>query len=272
MNHATQAFGWPGGWACGLSDTGVVRLANEDNFLIDQETGLLIVADGMGGHANGARASAEAIDAVQQYLRSASEESVTGAAGRLGDADPDATWPNATMPAVATLFHAIEAANQRVFGANIAQGFEEGTGMGTTLVGIWHSAASNVLLGFHVGDSRLYRLRAGSLAQLTRDHSLYQQAIDAGVTANLPRRNVLIRAIGPFAEVTPDVRKLSAEPGDLFMLCSDGVHGVVPDASIAAVLQQAVNGELAPACAALLQLAIDHGSNDNATVIISRYP
>jgi protein phosphatase len=270
MNSAQYPARWSDGHAFGLSDKGVVRRANEDNFLIDEALGLLVVADGMGGHADGALASAQAIEALREHLVG-SANIIPGVGTAVSPhLDPDETWPSATMPALSTMFDAIDAANRRVYGLNAERGVEPGTGMGTTLVGLWHNPATGNVLCFHVGDSRLYRWRRGVLEQITHDHSAWQAAVDAGEVDNLPPRNMLMRAIGPHAQVTPDVRLLPTQGGDVFLLCSDGVHGVVPEQVIGDVMAQSSLGELDACCAALLQLAVDHGSADNATVILAR--
>ena len=124
--------------------------------------------------------------------------------------------------------------------------------------------------GFHVGDSRLYRLRDGALTQLTRDHSFYQAALDAGAVDSLPKRNVLLQAIGPNPSVVPEVQPLEIHPGDTYVLCSDGIHGVLDDHSIAAALQEHLGEGPESACRALLHLAFANGSRDNATVVLAR--
>ncbi len=166
------------------------------------------------------------------------------------------------------LYQAIEQVNQDVFALNREHGFQNGGGMGTTLVGLWCLSAYGPLIGFHVGDSRLYRLRGQRLTLLTRDHSLYQAALDAGALENLPKRNILLQAIGPHSEVAPDVQPLDVAPGDLFMLCSDGVHGALELHEIEEGLLQHLPEGPAAACEALLQLAFNHGSTDNATVVL----
>jgi protein phosphatase len=258
----------PLGTAFGLTDVGLVRQSNEDNFLIDQELGLVVVADGMGGHDGGEIASASAIIAVRDHIRSfLAASDAAGATARPGY-DPDATWSDRTMPAVMTLFDAVELANARLHAKNRADLYGEGCGMGTTLTGIWQYLERGRLVVFHVGDSRLYRYRDGKLAMLTRDQTLYQQAIDAGQVDNLPAGNLLLQAIGPSAVVKPDVRSHLYQAGDLYLLCTDGLHGKVPHAAIEGIIRHARADSLQQSCSALIALAKQHGSRDNITALL----
>ena len=121
---------------------------------------------------------------------------------------------------------------------------------------------------FHVGDSRLYRQRGGLLEQLTRDQTLYQQALEAGMVENLPARNLLLQAVGPSPRVTPEVRSLQVTAGDVLMLCSDGLHGSVPHGEIETQLTIVTADTLEPACARLIGLAKEYGGRDNITVML----
>ena len=211
--------------AYGATDTGTVRTSNEDNFLIDADLGLAMVADGMGGHAAGEVASAGVLNALRDYL---TEHGDLSAGGDMMAADPDATWSDPAMRGVGIVHDAIEFANRSLYQRNKDNDCDDGGGMGTTLTGIWRAPGQAPLILFHVGDSRLYRLRGGQLEQLTRDQTMYQQAVDAGLFDNLPPRNMLLQAMGPSPAVAPEVRSQVVQPGDLLMLCSDGLHGSVP--------------------------------------------
>jgi len=260
------------GWACGITDRGVVRSRNEDNYVIDEDLGLLVVADGMGGHAGGDVASAEALDALRVHLRAAvMPPPATTAVDEEDDEnkDSDRTHPDSALPALSTLYQAIETVNQHVFVINQHKGYQADGGMGTTLVGLWCLSDQGPLLAFHVGDSRLYRLRGGHLTQLTRDHSLYQAALDAGAVDNLPKRNILLQAIGPSAEIRPEVQSLDIQPGDRYLLCSDGVHGPLELHDIEEALRSSLVEGPNAACHALLRLAFSRGSTDNATVVLA---
>lgn len=267
MTSRTGIHRLPAMLAAGVTDTGPVRRHNEDNFLLDDALGLAMVADGMGGHAAGEVASAGVLAALHDYL--------AGQAGALrvtgGDttqrADPDATWPDPAGSAVRLLHTAVAHANACLYEQNRARGRADGEGMGTTLTGFWQPAGSLQLVMFHVGDSRLYRLRDGVLEQLSRDQTLYQQALESGMFDTLPARNVLLQAVGPSPTIVPEVRAHLVLPGDLLMLCSDGLHGSVPHAELETLLTGA--GALDAQCARLVDLAYRYGVRDNITVVLA---
>jgi len=253
--------------AAGATDIGPVRRGNEDNFLLDEALGLAAVADGMGGHAAGEVASAGALSALRDYLaRHAGALRIPSGDTTLR-ADPDATWPDPARGAVRLLQAAIAHANASLYQQNRARGRADGDGMGTTLTGFWHPAGSVQLVMFHVGDSRLYRLRGGILEQLSRDQTLYQQALESGMFDTLPARNVLLQAVGPSPSIVPEVRAHLVLPGDLLMLCSDGLHGSVPHGEMEGVLAGA--GALDAACARLVDMAYHYGGRDNITVVLA---
>jgi protein phosphatase len=268
------------GLAFGLTDTGTVRQSNEDNFLIEPDLGLVAVADGMGGHEGGALASSSALAALAHYIRAAgsvdgSDDTVPNFKASAFDpaqADPDATWTDDTMRAMITLHDAVEYANQRVYQANLANRRGDGSGMGTTLTGMWQPAQGGPVFVFHVGDSRLYRWRAGRLEQVTRDQTMYQQALDAGLQRNLPARNLLLQALGPCAEIRPELLTQPVAPGDLYLLCSDGLYGACSDSRIAALLARAAGDGLASCCEQLVEAAKQDGSRDNITVVLVHCP
>ncbi|MES2016701.1 MAG: protein phosphatase 2C domain-containing protein [Pseudomonadota bacterium] len=246
------------GPAFGMTDTGTVRSSNEDNFLIDPALGLLAVADGMGGHEAGEVASSDALISMAHFIRTRAEATDEG----------DGRWRDSSHDAMITLNDALEFANQRMYQTNIENQRADGGGMGTTLTGLWQPMAGAPALVFHVGDSRLYRLRAGNLMQLTRDQTLYQKAIESGATHNLPPRNLLLQALGPSCGIHPELQIRPVAPGDLYLLCSDGLHGAMPDEDIAAVMGEAQADDLGASCAQLIDMAKSHGSRDNITVLL----
>lgn len=251
----------PMGVAFGISDTGTVRSSNQDNLLIVPELGLLAVADGMGGHQGGEVASAEALRLLADYL----------AAHRL-QGDPDATWTGPAAAARDLLQHALLEVNAKLYAANNAAGQPDGMGMGTTLTGLWQPAPESPLLAFHIGDSRLYRYRDGQLAQLTRDQTMYQQALDMGAAEPLPPKNLLLQAMGPSPGVQPEVQAYTALPGDLYLLCTDGLHGPCSPGAIAAALSVARADSLHTVCASLVDMAKHDGSRDNITALLLHIP
>jgi serine/threonine protein phosphatase PrpC len=255
------------GSAYGITDVGLVRRSNEDNFIIDTETGLVAVADGMGGHDGGEIASYTVLSALRDAIAAAMRAPAPLSAPPATH-DPDATWRDQHMPAVLAVHQAVEYANAQVYAANVRAENTEGGGMGTTLTGFWHVRKGGPLIVFHVGDSRLYRMRNGELSLLTRDQTMYQQALEEGMSDNLPPRNLLLQAIGPQEEVVADVKACTPEPGDLYLLCSDGLYGNMPHAAMAVVLEGASAQTLDLCCTTLVDLAKAHGSRDNITALL----
>lgn len=258
------------GLAFGMTDTGLVRTSNEDNFLIDPRLGLVALADGMGGHEAGEVASADALTSVAQFLRATMTAKGDPDVLHFKPSHPD-TCPPGTDPASAalhTLHNAVEFANQRMYQVNLSNRRGDGGGMGTTLTGVWQPEAGAPMLAFHVGDSRLYRYRDGQLIQLTHDQTLYQQAVDDGVLDDLPPRNLLLQALGPSFEVEPELHVLDVAPGELLMLCSDGLYGASTDEQIAAVLANVSAENLDTSCAELIEGAKRDGSRDNITCVL----
>ncbi|MUI16476.1 SpoIIE family protein phosphatase [Massilia dura] len=254
------------GVAFGMTDVGMVRVSNQDNFHIAPELGLLAVADGMGGHAGGEIASADAITLLCGFIAAASARD--GAFDPA--ADPDATWAGATTKAMVTVHDAVAFANARIYEANVARNRADGMGMGTTLTGMWQPAPHGPAFIFHVGDSRLYCWRGGKLEQLTRDQTLYQQALDVGAPGPLPPRNLLLQAIGPTAAVDPQLTARVLAPGDVYLLCSDGLYGDSDEAAIAAIVSRARDDNLDACCAELVAMARRDGGRDNITALLLR--
>jgi PPM family protein phosphatase len=247
--------------AHGATHPGKVRTLNEDVFHCDPAGGLLAVADGMGGHKAGEVASSLAIETVHTFVRLTRE-------------DDKFTWPfgfdSRLSYAANCLVTAMRLANRRVFKA--ADSRDEYTGMGTTLTVVLVSG--DTLTWASVGDSRLYLLRGGRLERLTTDDSWVARlqaevpAVDRSSIAAHPMRNVLTKVVGAAAdlEVTAAERPLAV--GDLLLLCSDGLHGLVPDEAIAPLLAA---GTVEQAAAQLIQRALERGGSDNVTVVLGRY-
>jgi protein phosphatase len=249
MNSSTNDAPQCATFVASLSDVGRVRSVNEDGFdsLVRTDgTRLLVVADGMGGHRGGAVASREAIAAI-------------GAS--FADARPA---PDAST----FLSRAITEANARVF--SLARQDPELAGMGTTVVALLFDPAGRATVA-HVGDSRCYRLRHRRLEPLTQDHSVVAEMLQRGVltpeeAAYHPRRNEILRSVGVLRDVQVEVAPVDVAVGDWFLLCSDGLCGVVSDAEIEEVLVAAASPE--DAVAALVDLANECGGPDNVTVQI----
>lgn len=238
--------------AQGGSDPGQVREENQDVFAIREDIGVALLADGMGGTRAGGMAAELAVDAALEHLTGASKRE------RL---NPDA------------LSAAVKQANDRVIGTSNA--ISSYRGMGTTLVA---TALIDERRGYiaHVGDSRAYRFRGGELQQITKDHSLVQEWVDAGVISaaearNAPNRNVITRAIGADRSVQVDVTEIDLAADDLLLMCSDGLSGMLTDDQIAFALQTAtVETEqgLAQTATDLIAAANRAGGTDNITVVL----
>lgn len=233
------------------TDVGRVRSGNEDSFYADGNDyrGLFMVADGMGGHAAGEVASRMAVDTV--------------AADLAGLTDLESA---SALEAVAV---ALRHANQLVFERSRAE--RDKLGMGST-ASVLVLNDDRFIIG-HLGDSRIYLLRDGTLVQLTHDHSVVQEQVDAGlITPDEARRsrqsNVITRCIGMGSDVEPDVLDGEVKQGDVFMLASDGLTGMVDDRR----LQQLLSARAAPArlVDALIAEANARGGVDNITVVVVR--
>ena len=223
------------------TDVGKVRANNQDAPIVSEELRLYGVADGMGGHKGGEVASTSARDDLLRELEG-------------------------KTPSVAALSGAIEEVNRQIY--HQQEHDDALTGMGTTLSVLWMS--DNFVYIGHVGDSRVYLLRDGEFKQMTLDHSLVEQLVREGVLTeeeaqNHPMRNIITRAIGTDESVEVDVVVEERRKGDLWLACSDGLHGLVDDRQMRDALRQ-----YAPEKAAdvLLKAALDAGGRDNVTLVI----
>jgi len=239
----------------GLSDVGNVRQYNEDSIAIDADLGVAALADGMGGHRAGEVASRVAVDVLLRAMRSRWH--------RLRSADRQ-------HRPLLVVDGSINQANRAIYQAAQAQPAYQGMGTTLALTFFYDNA---VVLG-HIGDSRIYRLRDASLNLLTRDDSLLREQIDLGlVSAEDARqshnRSLVTRALGIAPEVAPHLRADTALPGDVFVLCSDGLSDLVDDADIELIVES-LQSNLALAAQLLVQAAKDNGGYDNVSVILAR--
>ncbi len=265
--------------AVGRSNVGCVRPLNEDSFHIDSGTGLLILADGMGGHDAGEVASAhvvlEVTERVRQFMDTSPDllpEERGGAVGDLeGDLQEQATLDDLPNPVLMVVREALLAVNADLNRINRERGHAEDSGMGSTVVGLWSPPKTAHPVVFHVGDSRLYLYQGGRLQQRTRDHSLYQQWLSFGGKGMPPPQNILLQAIGPSRIVTPDVQFLPVSAGDTVLLCSDGLTGMVTEEAIQGVLSELTSDNLDSLCDRLITMARDGGGRDNVTVILGHF-
>lgn len=241
------------------TDPGLVRPHNEDAVFADAGLGLAILADGMGGYNAGEVASGMACTLLATNF-SRFIPTCTGRSDAAGDPDFAAHH----------LVSEVTAANLAIF--NAAQGQPQYAGMGTTLVAAWFY--DNRVHVAHVGDSRLYRLRRNRFEQLTRDHSLLQEQLDNGmITVEEARfsqnRNLVTRALGVEPGVEVEVHAHDVMPGDILLLCSDGLTDMVEDEEISLTLQT-LGGNLELAAEQLIHVANDNGGRDNVSVILIR--
>ena len=247
--------------AAGRSDVGLLREHNEDSFALLHGHGLFVVADGMGGHRAGEVASLLATTTVTAFFDSTMRE--------------DATWPFHYDPALSVeenrLVTSIKVANRSIYeeGARAS----ERRGMGTTFVGLLLARQTGRVFVGHVGDSRCYRVRGGEITLLTQDHSLVNEYIrtmpdlPAAQRDELPR-NVITRALGMHDVVLVDVLAEATREDDIYVLCSDGLSGMITDAELLDVVTTHEDPEVA--CRALIALANDHGGEDNITAVVLR--
>lgn len=248
--------------AAGLSHVGRKRDHNEDNYLLLPEQNLFVVADGMGGHGFGEVASKIAVDEMDDFFR------------MTGD-DEDRTWPFKMDKSRSydenRVIVGIRCANGRILEKSKSD--PKYGKMGTTMVCTYYSNGT-AYIGW-AGDSRCYRYRGGELHQLSEDHSLLNDLIRKGSLtqdqiANFPHKNVIVRALGQTSDLVPDVVKDDPEEDDVFLLCSDGLSGMVPDPKIQDFLDRDV-GNLEKACGTLIDAANAAGGVDNITAVLMRF-
>jgi serine/threonine protein phosphatase PrpC len=246
--------------ASAWTDPGPVRENNEDSFLIEEEPGLFIVADGMGGHAAGEVASRLAVETIRELLQG-------------GGVDPDETRLERAVHDYddglrERLRYAMNQASARI--RREAAANPHWAGMGTTAaVLLVEGEQAHVA---HVGDSRIYLWRDGRLSRLTRDHTVVQAEIDAGrltpaMARKVRHRNFLTQSVGYHGPVEPETATRPTEPGDIFLLCSDGVTDPLDDDAIARIFEDTDPQSLAET---FVQEALQAGGEDNITAVVVR--
>src|SRR5947207_6341321 len=245
--------------AAGVSDVGLQREHNEDSFIVLKEYDLFVVADGMGGHRAGDVASKLATETISEFFKST--------------ANDDVTWPfhfdTNLSEEENRLLTGIRVANRQIFERSTRS--REYHGMGTTVVGAMFSPRKNRMFIGHVGDSRCYRVRGGLIQLLTRDHSLVNDYLLAmpdltdEQRSELPK-NVITRALGMQDQVVVDLQHDDPIPGDVYVLCSDGLSGMIPDDEILRIIGGAAN--ISEACNRLIEKANEHGGEDNITAVL----
>ena len=248
------------------SDVGMKRDHNEDNFLVYAEQNLSVICDGMGGHAAGEVASAIAVQEVKEFFDFTSK-------------DEDATWPFKGEKQKTydenRLVTSIKLANSRIIEAS--EGDVHKKNMGTTAVAVHfveRNGSGPKALVAHVGDSRVYLMRGSKLQRITIDHSLVEEYLRMGkITAeeavNFPQKNIILRALGQQRSIEVELNVYQPEPGDIFMLCSDGLSGMVTDEALEEILIKAPN--LEAAATQLIDTANANGGIDNVTVVLAQF-
>lgn len=245
--------------AAGLTDVGLQREHNEDSLCLLPEHQLFIVADGMGGHRAGDVASKMATHAMASFFKATEGE--------------DSTWPFSFDPHLSVdenrLVTSIKVANRKIFEASVKH--REVHGMGTTVVSALFSKVRGRMYLAHVGDSRAYRLREGQLSQLTRDHSLVNDYLHLVPDMTEEQReelpkNVITRALGIQESVVVDLVPDEPQPHDVYVLCSDGLSGMITDEEIARIVTEA-GDDMEAATRTLIEAANANGGEDNVTVV-----
>jgi protein phosphatase len=240
------------------------RKLNEDNFLVDPETRLFAVCDGMGGHNAGEVASKMAIEALDSFVQRSHREK-------------EITWPyglDANLSFAGNrLKTAIKLANRKVFRA--ADNREDYTGMGTTIVAALVNEEEKTLTVGSAGDSRCYVFQNGELKQLTRDDSWVSAAWAEGILSadeieRHPLKNVITKAVGAKESIEIDVVEHKLTSGDVILICSDGLHSMINDDAIRSVLAEHV-ASLEAAAGKLIDVANEAGGRDNVSVVLLRY-
>ena len=243
----------------GNTHIGMKRAHNEDNLKVVVEENLYMVADGMGGHAHGEVASQLAVDTVADFFRETSK-------------DEDITWPykmeKGRRYEENRLTAGIKLANLKIHEAATLN--PDKKGMGTTIVALFFSG-NQAYLG-HVGDSRIYRLRGDQLFLITEDHSLLNDYIKMKELTpqeieNFPHKNVIVRALGMKNTVQVDVAHEEPSDKDLYLLCSDGLNGMINDEEIRRIMLSH-REDLEGCCNKLIQAANENGGNDNVTAVL----
>lgn len=243
--------------AYGMTHVGRQRQHNEDSYLVEDAARLFLVADGMGGHAAGEIASRIAVDSISEFIVHTKED--------------DGTWPHAYdenyKRSTNRLMAAVRMANTRVLEAMRKDARLRG--MGTTVVACM--ADDNMMSVAHVGDSRAYLIRDKKLSRITNDHSWVFEQVQAGMLTEAeaekhPLRNVITRALGGALQVVPDASEIECQPGDVYLLCSDGLTGMVPEEEIQRIVTE--NDDLEAACQRLIEAANERGGLDNVTAVL----
>lgn len=240
----------------GLTDIGSKRERNEDNFCIDDDIGFYLVADGMGGHANGDVASEMTTQYILRQLVMNTQES-------QHVISPD--------KAKDTLQYAITETNTAIYTKNRELGRSIGSGMGSAIAGLWLIPGNDNAWIFHAGDCRVYLFRNNALRQLTKDHTFYEQWVSDGRDGPAPNKNIILRALGPWPNITIDFQLFEPEHEDVILICSDGLTDMVSDEAIMQELCDSSTQNHEQTVRNLISLANTNGGKDNITVVLTQF-
>lgn len=236
------------------------RKSNQDRYCIESRWGLYVVADGMGGYEGGEVASATAVESIREFFRANAE-------------DDGVTWPYGVRRELSFAENMVRVAVRSANQAVMVRRRGALANMGSTVVVL--SLQGDRAVVAHMGDSRIYRVRGGSVEQLTRDHSMYNELCDAGASDLGPERdfgyrNIVTRALGftTSAGDEPTLGEVEAREGDVFLLCTDGLYETIEDDMIIGAVR--ASETLDGACETLVDLAYERGSSDNITAVLVR--
>ncbi len=244
--------------SCGKTDVGLKREGNEDNYICNDQLGLYAVADGMGGHAAGEVASQTAVDTLTKFIQS-----------RLTQT-PQLEGDETIQHYISMLEDGVQEANRAI--CEKSKGNEGMNGMGTTFSGMLITGPQAAMA--HVGDSRIYRLRDGNFEAITNDHSWVQEQLDRNIItpeeAKVHRwRNVITRALGNRTILDVDTSVVDLQPGDRYLMCSDGLTGMVDDDLLGGMLAE-LGHDLEDTATAMIENANQAGGEDNITLVLLR--
>jgi serine/threonine protein phosphatase PrpC len=245
--------------ASGITDVGLKREENEDSFLKEDNLGLYVVADGMGGHLAGEVASRVAVEVINKSIKKWLEE----------EAQEDELFgpPDNTLSLIGNyILSSIRIANRVVY--EMALENEEYHGMGTTVVILY--VTPRLIIAANVGDSRIYLVRDGHMEMLSKDHTIVQEQVDMGTmteeeAATSPLRHILTKNLGSAETLDPDIFEIKPSNRDLFVLCSDGLTDLVSDDEILEMTQK--HTDPSNLCRKLVDMTLKRGAHDNATII-----
>ena len=245
--------------AAGVSDPGRMRSQNEDSIFLDEEGAFVLLADGMGGHERGADASRIAIEVMREFF------TPEVMAAEMADITDGGGIPSEISCYISLADIAVRKANTVIYERNRSEGLSRF--MGTTAAGL-AVTLGGYAFWFHVGDSRIYRLRNDTFEQLTSDHSAYNEWVRKGRNGEAPKKNIITRAIGPTPAVSGSTGWEACKPGDHYLLCSDGLSDMLDDDSIAGIIT--AGDDVLQTALRLIEAANEAGGKDNVSAILCR--